>query len=85
MAKQKGGIQVKFQPGKRYIFSKDKWLADTGNSLIYQNNPCKKKMIDEIDSREVEVIFANGEIGFIGGIEVAIFPEYCEEIGGAEN
>gem|GEM_PF-5681911 len=70
-----------FKPGKRYRFSKNKWLADTGNSLIYQNNSCKKKMIDEIDGREVEVIFANGEIGFIGGVDVAIFPEYCEEMG----
>lgn len=69
---------MKFQPGKRYIFSKDKWLADTGNVFIYKNNPYIRLAVNKADGREVKIIFQD-VVGRVAGLPV-VRPEHCDEI-----
>lgn len=68
----------KFVQGKRYIFSRDKWLADTGNAILYQNCSWIKQQIDSIDGKEIEGFMYDYAFGRIGDISAARI--YCDVI-----
>lgn len=68
----------KFQPSKRYIFSRDKWLTDTGNVIRYQCKSMERQLIDMIDGKEVEII-NDGKAGRVLGF-YKVSPEYCDVI-----
>lgn len=65
-----------FIPGRRYKFSKDKWLTDTGNVLLYQGNPYLRQVVDEADGKEVEKITEGSEWGQIG--KLVVYPDDCD-------
>jgi len=66
----------KFQPGKRYIFSKAKWLADTANVWVYEDFIEFKKWADGADGKEVEIISKDGYIAKVDGFTVT--PKSCD-------
>ena len=65
----------KFEPNKRYKFSKDIWLSSSSRAALYKNSSAFRQMIDKFDGIEVA---AEGAIGFIDSF--VIFPQFCEEI-----
>ncbi len=69
---------TKFEEGKKYIFSKDKWLSDTGNALLYQGNPYLRQMVDNAHGRETEAIEGYNKCRSVDGFITT--PEYCEEL-----
>ena len=69
---------MKFQPGKRYIFSKDKWLMDTGNVWTYESYQSIRDWADKADGQEVVNISADGTVGYVN--KHIVTPEYCDII-----
>lgn len=67
-----------FDKNKRYIFSRDKWLADTGNVLLYQGNPYLRQKVDEAHGQEVETIEGYDKYISVDGFITT--PEYCDII-----
>lgn len=64
-----------FEEGKKYIFSKDKWLSDTGNALLYQGNPYLRQMVDNAHGKETEAIEGYNKCRSVDGFITT--PEYC--------
>jgi hypothetical protein len=69
---------VKFQPGKRYIFSKAKWLMDTGNVWTYESYQSIRDWVNESDGQEVVNISADGTVGYVN--KHIVTPESCDII-----
>ena len=69
---------TKFEEGKKYIFSKDKWLSDTGNALLYQGNPYLRQMVDNAHGKETEAIEGYNKCRSVDGFITT--PEYCDVI-----
>lgn len=67
---------MKFQPGKRYIFSKDKWLMDTGNVWAYETYRSIRDWVNESDGQEVVNI--DGTVGYVN--KHIVTPESCDII-----
>lgn len=65
-----------FDKNKKYIFSKAKWLMDTGNVLLYCYNQAIRELIDTIDGMEIIVTQPDNQ-GFTGCISIT--PEHCDE------
>ena len=69
---------MRFQPGKRYIFSKDKWLMDTGNVWTYESYQSIRDWADKADGQEVINISADGTVGYVN--KHIVTPESCDII-----
>ncbi len=67
-----------FEEGKKYIFSKDKWLSDTGNVLLYQGNPYLRQMVDNAHGKETEAIEGYNKCRSVDGFITTV--EYCDII-----
>lgn len=67
---------MKFKPGKRYIFSKDKWLMDTGNVWAYETYRSIRDWVNESDGQEVVNI--DGTVGYVN--KHIVTPESCDII-----
>ena len=67
-----------FINGKKYIFSRDKWLADTGNVLLYKGNPHLRQEVDKSDGKEVKNLNEIENCGFVGSL--IVYPEECDII-----
>ncbi len=67
---------MKFEKGKRYIFSKDKWLMDTENVWIYEAYRSIRDWVDKADGQEVVNISADGTVGYVN--KHVVTPEYCD-------
>ena len=65
-----------FQPNKRYIFSKDKWLMDTGNVWTYESYQSIRDWADKADGQEVVNI--DGTVGYVN--KHIVTPESCDII-----
>lgn len=80
---------MKFEKGKRYIFSKDKWLADTRNVWIYESYQPIREWVNKSDGQEVKNISADGIFGYVEKHAVApyscdiIKPYLCQVFGQA--
>ena len=69
---------MKFQPGKRYTFSKAKWLSDTGNVWIYEAYRSIRDWADKSDGQEVVNITTDGTEGYVN--KHIVTPESCDII-----
>lgn len=69
---------TKFEEGKRYIFSRDKWLMDTGNVLLYKGNPHLRQRVDNAHGKETEAIEGYNKCRSVDGFITT--PEYCDII-----
>lgn len=69
---------MKFQPGKRYIFSKAKWLMDTGNVWTYESYQSIRDWADKADGQEVVNISADGTVGYVN--KHIVTPGSCDII-----
>lgn len=67
-----------FENGKKYTFSKAKWLADEENALLYKKNPCLKWMVDSADGEIVGMITNCKRVHLMYNFITK--PEYCEEL-----
>lgn len=67
---------MKFQPGKKYIFSKAKWLAKTGNVWTYETYLPIREWVNKSDGREVVSISADGMFGYVE--KHAVTAESCD-------
>lgn len=67
---------MKFEKGKRYIFSKAKWLMDTENVWIYEAYRSIRDWVDKADGQEVVNISADGTVGYVN--KHVVTPEYCD-------
>ena len=67
---------MKFQPGKKYIFSKAKWLMDTGNVWTYESYQSIRDWADKADGQEVVNI--DGTVGYVN--KHIVTPESCDII-----
>ena len=67
---------MKFEKGKRYTFSKAKWLMDTGNVWIYEAYRSIRDWADKADGQEVVNISADGTVGYVN--KHVVTPEYCD-------
>jgi hypothetical protein len=67
---------MKFQPGKKYIFSKDKWLADTRNVWIYESYQPIREWVNSSDGKEVRNISIDGMYGYVE--KHAVTPKSCD-------
>ena len=67
---------MKFQPGKKYIFSKDKWLADTRNVWIYESYQPIREWVNSSDGKEVRNISIDGMYGYVK--KHAVTPKSCD-------
>ena len=67
---------MKFEKGKRYTFSKAKWLMDTGNVWIYEAYRSIRDWADKSDGQEVINISADGTVGYVN--KHVVTPEYCD-------
>ena len=67
---------MKFQPGKKYIFSKAKWLAKTGNVWTYETYLPIREWANKSDGREVVNISADGMLGYVE--KHAVTAESCD-------
>ena len=67
---------MKFEKGKRYIFSKDKWLMGTGNVWIYEAYRSIRDWVDKADGQEVVNISADGTVGYVN--KHVVTPESCD-------
>jgi preprotein translocase subunit SecD len=67
---------MKFQPGKKYIFSKAKWLAKTGNVWTYETYLPIREWVNKSDGREVVNISADGTVGYVN--KHIVTPESCD-------
>ena len=67
---------MKFEKGKRYTFSKAKWLMDTGNVWIYEAYRSIRDWADKSDGQEVVNISADGTVGYVN--KHVVTPEYCD-------
>ena len=69
---------MKFQPGKKYIFSKAKWLAKTGNVWTYETYLPIREWVNKSDGQEVVNISADGTVGYVN--KHIVTPESCDII-----
>jgi len=67
---------MKFQPGKKYTFSKAKWLMDTGNVWTYESYQSIRDWADKSDGQEVVNITTDGTAGYVN--KHIVTPEYCD-------
>jgi len=67
---------MKFQPGKKYIFSKAKWLAKTGNVWTYETYLPIREWVNKSDGQEVVNISADGTVGYVN--KHIVTPESCD-------
>lgn len=67
-----------FENDKRYVFSRDKWLADTGNVLLYKSNPHLRQEVDKSDGKEVTNVNEIIGCGFVD--RLIVHPEECDII-----
>ena len=67
---------MKFEKGKRYTFSKAKWLMDTGNVWVYEAYRSIRDWADKADGQEVINISADGTVGYVN--KHVVTPEYCD-------
>jgi len=67
---------MKFEKGKRYTFSKAKWLMDTGNVWIYEAYRSIRDWADKADGQEVVNISADGTVGYVN--KHVVTPGYCD-------
>ena len=65
---------MKFNPNKRYIFSKELFLLDPARAMRYKETPAIRAWVDRCDGHEVEVIDTAGVIGNQG-----VLPQWCDE------
>ncbi len=69
---------MKFEKGKRYIFSKDKWLADTRNVWVYEAYQPIRDWVNKSDGKEVRNISIDGMYGYVE--KHAVTPKSCDII-----
>ena len=67
---------MKFEKGKRYIFSKDKWLMDTGNVWAYELYQPIREWANKSDGKEVRNISIDGMYGYVE--KRAVTPKSCD-------
>ena len=67
-----------FDKNKKYIFSKAKWLMDTGNVWTYESYQSIRDWADKADGQEVVNISADGTVGYVN--KHIVTPEYCDII-----
>ena len=60
------------------VFSKAKFLTDPGGSMLYQDLPQVREMIDKLDGQEITDGYI--KIG-LGDCRIALLPSWCEERG----
>ena len=60
------------------VFSKAKFLTDPGASMLYQDLPHVRRMIDKLDGQEITEPYI--KIG-LGDCRIALLPSWCEERG----
>jgi len=65
-----------FDKNKKYIFSKDKWLMDTGNVWVYETYRSIRDWADKSDGQEVVNI--DGTVGYVN--KHIVTPESCDII-----
>lgn len=61
------------------VFSKAKFLTDPGASMLYQDLPQVREMIDKLDGQPITEPYI--KIG-LGECRIAVLPGWCEEKGG---
>lgn len=67
-----------FDKNKKYIFSKDKWLMDTGNVWTYESYQSIRDWADKADGQEVVNISADGTVGYVN--KHIVTPGSCDII-----
>ena len=67
-----------FDKNKKYIFSKAKWLMDTGNVWTYESYQSIRDWADKADGQEVVNISADGKVGYVN--KHMVTPESCDII-----
>ncbi len=67
---------MKFEKGKRYIFSKAKWLSDTRNVWIYKIYQPIREWANSSDGKEVRNISIDGMYGYVE--KRAVTPKSCD-------
>jgi len=67
-----------FDKNKKYIFSKAKWLMDTGNVWTYESYQSIRDWADKADGQEVVNISADGTVGYVN--KHIVTPESCDII-----
>lgn len=67
---------MKFQPGKKYIFSKAKWLAKTGNVWTYETYLPIREWANKSDGQEIRNISRDGTFGYVN--KHAVTPKSCD-------
>ncbi len=65
-----------FISGKKYIFSRDKWLMVTGNVLLYKGNPHLRQIVDKADGEEITDICKTINCGYAG--RLVVHPQECD-------
>ena len=60
------------------VFSKAKFLTDPGGSMLYQDLPQVREMIDKLDGQPITEPYI--KIG-LGECRIALLPSWCEERG----
>lgn len=65
-----------FDKNKKYIFSKAKWLMDTGNVWVYEAYQPIREWADKADGQEVVNISADGTVGYVN--KHIVTPESCD-------
>ena len=65
-----------FDKNKKYIFSKAKWLMDTGNVWTYESYQSIRDWADKADGQEVVNI--DGTVGYVN--KHIVTPESCDII-----
>lgn len=60
------------------VFSKAKFLADPGGSLLYQANRNVRRVIDKLDGQDITDDYI--KIG-LGDCRIAVLPGWLEERG----
>ena len=60
------------------VFSKKKFLTDPGGSMLYQDLPQVRRMIDKLDGQPITEPYI--KIG-LGDCRIALLPAWCEERG----
>ena len=70
----------KFEPNKRYVFSKEIYLTKPGRATRYKNSPACREWVDEADRQNVQIIDElEGRVQ--GGADgYSVMPEWCEEL-----
>lgn len=58
------------------VFSKARFLTDPGGSMLYQDLPQVREMIDKLDGQPITEPYI--KIG-LGDCRIALLPSWCEE------